>query len=261
MLLERLSILTDWNPQLRRELKGRLTRRNVLATGVISFGAQTVLVRLCLNKYQFTTGMEQDGDVDIFNTLTWVGILLLLVLGSYLLVRDLRREARRGTLEFLQLTPESGNRILWGKVLGVPSLLYVAIALSWPLHLWSALGAGQPAWVLLAVYLLAGSAIAFLYSFTVLYALSWRANAQVWYVVVLAIALYGATAAVWMLWALFVQFGDPTLFITTGTLILACIGAGTWNFWHLSIKRFHNPPQAGFAPPTLADMENLNRHR
>ncbi|MDJ0735309.1 MAG: ABC transporter permease subunit [Nostocaceae cyanobacterium] len=71
----------------------------------------------------------------IFLTLSVIFIFTLLVAGTYLLINDLAKEERRGTLNFLRLSPQSEIKIFTGKILGVPILIYLAVAAAIPLHI------------------------------------------------------------------------------------------------------------------------------
>ncbi len=167
----------DWNPQLARELKGRWKPRLLwLAIGLSLFGQFMILIAFesklpavsenegaklysdyCTGAYS-TIGnqclrnslgrVEIDWSAwwfDIFQTMNTILPIVLLVGGIYILVRDMATEERRGTLDFVRLTPQSSHRILLGKILGVPSLMYLAIALALPLHFWAALQSGSMA--------------------------------------------------------------------------------------------------------------------
>jgi hypothetical protein len=77
---------------------------------------------------------------DILIPMSWLLPLLLLTGGVYLLASDLRKETRQGTLNFLRLSPQSAAEIWLGKLLGVPVIIYVAIAVALPLHMVAAVG-------------------------------------------------------------------------------------------------------------------------
>ncbi|MGK7944005.1 MAG: hypothetical protein AB4058_06005 [Microcystaceae cyanobacterium] len=113
----------DWNPQLLRELKGRLTLRNLTITLCLSFGCQWLISKFFASPYNTT-----------FRVLQQLLPPLLVVVGSYLLSNDLSKEYRQRTIEFIRLTPQSSQEILIGKLLGVPILVYVAILAALPLH-------------------------------------------------------------------------------------------------------------------------------
>lgn len=159
--------LGEWNPQLFRELKGHLKRRNLFFTIASSFACQFLL---------FTTFWDQRFQWEfISRTLNWILPLFLLVGGVHLLISDLEKEARRGTLNFIRLSPQSSQSILLGKLLGVPALLYLAIALAIPLHWLSAYTAGVPLVWLVGLYALWGVSCWFFYSFAFYYTLVWSA--------------------------------------------------------------------------------------
>jgi ABC-type transport system involved in multi-copper enzyme maturation permease subunit len=79
---------------------------------------------------------------DVANCLSWI-ISFGTILGSvYMLVADLVREEKRGTLNFIRLSPQSAQKIFIGKILGVPILVYLAATLMLPLHVSLGLSAG-----------------------------------------------------------------------------------------------------------------------
>jgi hypothetical protein len=173
----------DWNAQLFRELKGRVTIRNMFLAGVLSVGGQlmimlTFMLQLPTNPRAGASRSSQTycvleeisasngnggfyqqsvcqlnilGQVStdwlhwwsaILSMVSWVLPVLLFTGGVYLLASDLRRETRRGTLNFLRLSPQAAPDIFVGKLLGVPVLLYLAVAMVLPLHLLAAVSSG-----------------------------------------------------------------------------------------------------------------------
>ncbi len=181
MVLNRLDRLGNWNPQLVRELKGRLKPHNLAIAAFLSLLGQLLIAMTC--------PMSSNGSFDInwsllwsnlFVRLTWVGTLVLLGVGTYLLINDLAKEERRGTLNFLRLSPQSTQSILVGKLLGVPSLVYLAIVLAAPLHLWSGLAAKIPLGLILRFYGVGLASCLFFYSAALLYGLtcSWLGGLQ-----------------------------------------------------------------------------------
>jgi len=148
--------LGDWNPQFMRELRGRLQLRNgclVVATSLmiqalilLTFSSQDCTSRV--DNYCVESVWEVDW-LTIFRTLNWILPLFLFSIGVYLLISDWMQEHRRGTLNFIRLTPQSSQRILWGKMLGVPILVYLGLSLAIPLHWISGIVAGVPlAWII-----------------------------------------------------------------------------------------------------------------
>ena len=82
---------------------------------------------------------------DIFLTSTILIVFPLIGGGIFMISSNLAEEKRRGTLNFLRLSPRSSISILTGKLLGVPICLYLAIALELPLHWVTGLSAGYGA--------------------------------------------------------------------------------------------------------------------
>ena len=207
MALNFVDRLGNWNPQLLRELKGCLKIRSVLVVITTSLLSQYLLFqsfqlllfnltgstsKYCLrNNDPYTCVKNGAGDIiidwhlwwlDIFVSLSMIGIFTLLVAGTYMLIANLAQEERRGTLNFIRLSPQSSQSILVGKLLGVPILLYLAVALAIPLYLWSGLSAQIPLGEILAfggVFIF--SCILF-YSAALLYSLTtrWLSGFQAW---------------------------------------------------------------------------------
>ncbi|NJN72272.1 MAG: hypothetical protein HC799_05355 [Limnothrix sp. RL_2_0] len=162
-----LNLIGDWNPQLFRELKGRFTRRNMAIAIGASLATQLLLVLSYLgslpdpieSKYRYSRYCTGNLDTyspireclrsspvgdwfvnwqlwnfDLFMALSITGIGILLIIGSHLINADLTKEEHRGTLGFVRLSPQPAQKIILGKILGVPSLVYLGIALALPLH-------------------------------------------------------------------------------------------------------------------------------
>lgn len=213
--------LTDWNPQLFREIKGRWKLRNLgIAAGLSGLGQLLLMLsfyqRLPLAKVdsieiwsKYCTGINPndpksyyrynnqpclvDGTgnfivnwdlwwYDIFLWLSFSSLVVVLGVGTYMLISDLANEERRGTLNFLRLTPQSSQTILLGKMLGVPVLLYVAALLATPLHFWAGLAGGIS---LSRILMYDGAVVAgsiFVFSGAMLFGLlsSWMSGFQAW---------------------------------------------------------------------------------
>jgi hypothetical protein len=198
--------LLDSNPQLFREIRGKLKTRNIVIAAAIAVMTQFMAVILLLGqlpdlqypgKYCGRYGMaliyqenmyggqvcyaqNATGDwlinwqlwwLDLFIILSLIGIFALLVGGTYLLIADLVKEEERGTLNFIRLTPQSASSVLLGKILGVPILLYMAIALLFPLHLVAGLQSQISLNLILAFYLTVAAGCAFYYSLALLWSL------------------------------------------------------------------------------------------
>lgn len=175
-----------YNPQLLREWQGRLRWRNLLFTGILSLVVQGLLLgqrftQLPLDKFSSTTYCVRQVSnnlscqlgpdnfplinwpfvwADVFRDVSFVMVWALIVGGVYLLAADLSKESRRGTLNFLRMSPLSTRRMLIGKLLGVPILLYLGVGAMVPLHLATGLLSQYPVGLLSAFYGLLG-AIAF----------------------------------------------------------------------------------------------------
>ncbi|GAC1457103.1 MAG: hypothetical protein NVSMB70_00620 [Chamaesiphon sp.] len=108
--------------------------------------------------------------LDIFRAFSYILPFILIVSGVYMLIKDLAQEEHRGTLNFIRLSPQPSQKILTGKILGVPMLLYLAIALAVPLHWVSAIASGVSFILVLSLYVLFGAVCYFFYSAALLYA-------------------------------------------------------------------------------------------
>ena len=201
-----LDLVGDRNPQLLRELKGRLKPRNLILAVAISLLGQSLVLMTFLARLPqdtlddveefsksdpYCTGsVVYDSDrtclvdglgnllvdwqrwsLDLFLALSVIGIFGLLVAGTYLLIDNLAQEEHRGTLNFIRLSPRSPQNILWGKILGVPILLYVVALLAVPLHLWAGFSASIPLVGILSFYSVLVMSCLFFYSLSLLFGL------------------------------------------------------------------------------------------
>ncbi len=211
MLKTKFQQIGDWNPQLFREIKGRFNLRNIaLSVGISLFGQLLLLMyhftqlpALDHTSNRYCTGSNVDqyyrnpgclilkGNflidwqqwwLDIFIWMSFLGMFALLIAGTFMLISDLEKEEKRGTLNFIRLSPQSSQSILLGKLLGVPSLLYLAATLAFPLHLWSGLNAQIPLSLILTLDGLVIGAGIFTYSLALLFGLvsSWLGGFQPW---------------------------------------------------------------------------------
>jgi hypothetical protein len=157
----------DFNPQLLRELKSRLGWRN----GLISIGISVVTQLLLLLAYYAKLPQDElltfsamsyclkaiDGNrkctldslgtvlidwpqwwSEVSHVLSWFIVYGLVVGGGYLLSSSFAQEEKRGTLDFIRLTPQRASDIFIGKLLGVPFLVYLGVALALPLQFYGA---------------------------------------------------------------------------------------------------------------------------
>ncbi|MBC1224617.1 ABC transporter permease [Nostoc sp. UCD121] len=211
----------DWNPQLLRELKGRLKFFNVAIAVATSLLLQLVVFLYQLREFpddqysltntycrlsqvykrqQNQTYQQSDqypipdlndllaknicpqNQIDwqlwwrdhweyIFLTLSVIFVFTLLVAGTYLLINDLAKEESRGTLNFIRLSPQSETSILTGKLLGVPSLVYLVILVAVPLHLLAGRSAEIAFSYILSYYAILVASCIFFYSAALLFGL------------------------------------------------------------------------------------------
>lgn len=165
-MLNSIDKIGDWNPQLLRELKGRLKPFPVIIAIVTSLATQLIIFlyqlkdfpgenynsysKYCkvreLRKYYRELKYCPTNQIDmqlwwrdhfeyIFLALSVIFILTLLVAGTYLIVNDLSQEERHGTLNFIRLSPQSETSIFTGKLLGVPVLIYLVVLAAIPFHI------------------------------------------------------------------------------------------------------------------------------
>jgi hypothetical protein len=168
MILHWLDPLSNWNPQLWRELKVRLKPGNMLPTLCTSFGIQ-LLILLAMGILALDNWQSPEWWSGVFVILNGVFPFFLLLAGTYTLVRDLFREQQQGTLSLIRHSPQSGNQVLLGKLLGVPSLVYLAGILAVPLHLIAASQAGVSLLLVLGFYGFLAALCWFGYSIACLY--------------------------------------------------------------------------------------------
>jgi ABC-type transport system involved in cytochrome c biogenesis permease component len=168
----------DSNPQLMRELRGRLKIGSVLMTLAASIVSQGLYVLIRLSQLpnlgnvvakdperpsarfqQYCLGVT-DGNPStecirsigadplhpwqIDWPLWWseglfywglFGMMAMIVVGCYLLIDDWSTEEENGTFAPLRLSPQPNQNIIWGKLIGVPILVYLFGLLSLPLKL------------------------------------------------------------------------------------------------------------------------------
>ncbi len=118
----------------------------------------------------------------IFLTLSVVFIFILLVGGTYLLINNLAQEEKRGTLNFIRLSPQSESSILVGKMLGVPVLIYILVLTALPLHLLAGRSANIAISYIFTFYTILVACCIFFYSLALLFGLfsRWLSGFQPW---------------------------------------------------------------------------------
>ena len=160
--------LGNWNPQLLRECRGRLKPRSISAAIGLSLVGQTLLGLFFSQQYSDPVGQRW---ANLANAMTWILPYALFTAGSYYLVSDLNQEEKRGTLNFIRLSPRPSREILLGKMLGVPILPYLAIGLAIPLHVLAGINGGMPLAFLVSYYLMLAVGCFALFSLAILYGL------------------------------------------------------------------------------------------
>lgn len=118
----------------------------------------------------------------IFLSFSVIFIFTLLVAGTYLLISDLAKEEQRGTLNFIRLSPQTETSILTGKILGVPSLIYLFVLTAIPLHFWAGHSANIASSYILSYYSVIIACCGFFYSAALLFGLvsRWFSSFQPW---------------------------------------------------------------------------------
>ncbi len=192
----------EWNPQLFRELKGRLKKFPVIIALVTSFATQFILFlihfiqapnlssnsnvyindKYCKlnsqNNYSYERCPTNQIDIQlwwqdhfgyIFITLSMIFIFTLLVAGTYLIVNDLSQEERKGTLNFIRLSPQSETSIFAGKILGVPALIYLAVIAAIPFHILTGISGNTSLGNIFCFYLMLSASCIFFYSLASLF--------------------------------------------------------------------------------------------
>ncbi|MGL4375129.1 MAG: hypothetical protein ACRCT1_01725 [Microcoleaceae cyanobacterium] len=212
-----LDKLGDWNPQLFREIKGRLNKRNLAIASLISLLSQLLIwikvrtdlpIAPALGEYKNTIDSRyctgnlsyygsyacqrgpvgdfiinwQNWYLDVFFWLSFCGIFALLIGGTYLLINDIEKEESRGTLNFIRLSPQSSAKILIGKLLGVPIVLYLAGLIALPLHLWLGLTLHLSLLQLLSYYLVLIAGCCLIYNLALILSFvgSWLGGFKPW---------------------------------------------------------------------------------
>jgi hypothetical protein len=162
MLNNVLDRIGEYNPQLMREIKSRVSWRNVIIMAFVSFVSQMMVLigqssklpvmkakqsyyntQYCFYKDHsdmYPGNCKLDAaDLPIIDWLKWwsdtaLGLSTVMVCGLfaggvYLLASNFSQEERRGTLNFIRLTPQQASSVIGGKLAGVPLLVYMGIAL------------------------------------------------------------------------------------------------------------------------------------
>lgn len=274
-----LDRIGDWNPQLLREIRGRLKLRNIIVAIGLSILFQILLILFytqripsedcsaqlrgfgCATSWQ-SWWLEQ------FRFITWTEPFILFLAGVYSLVADLSLEDYKGTLNFIRISPRSSISILMGKIMGVPLLAYIALGLTIPYHLTVAIGAQVPFTFLLSFYVLLIGTAFLLFSASLLLALlsSWKAKfgGQV----SAGALLFSFITFIWiapafMWWNIFTTWGSFSQVLFGGNVssikaewwylpitdniwnshifTIANLAIFSFAIWRILARRFHNP--------------------
>ncbi|MBH8555101.1 ABC transporter permease [Nostocaceae cyanobacterium CENA357] len=366
MMVNLIDKIGDWNPQLLRELKGRLKAFNVLVAVVISLVAQlgiflyqfgdfpsgkysmsgpycnlssgylqqqnsvSQLINQVQQKINLYSGNKnydlaklqelktqlrslnlestnlnkilyqqycpseqinmplwwQDHWRYIFLSLSVMFVFTLLVAGVYLLINNLAQEERRGTLNFIRLSPQSEVSILTGKMLGVPIVIYLIVLAALPLHLWAGISAKIALSAIFSFYIVLVASCTFFYSAALLFGLisHWVSGFQPWIasgavLIFLSITMnlasdnlnfYNAATFLrllspfdmmsYLFGNLFRQYNQSSLnelqffYLPLGKNIIGLIGLHLFNYgvgiywtWQALKRRFRNPDAAIFS--------------
>jgi len=283
MISNLLLRFSDWNPQFFREVKGRLKSRHVALTVVSSLLIQSVILlyfwmalpspntkigsRYCTGKMEAYSNwrdciLDAAGNpqinwqvwwFDLFQTLSWLIPFVVLIAGVYALIGDLGKEERRGTLNFIRLSPQSSRSILFGKLLGVPLIPWLAVLLAVPLHAIAAFQGQVSLAAVGSIYLLTLVACCFFYTSAVFYAClgaghGWLGAVVVW-------CSYSTIFQIWQASQSYVH-GRGYLFLSkwyhieighslglfVGFSVVTLAIATFWN-WLAINRRFRNPNQ------------------
>ena len=188
-MLNLIDKIGDWNPQLFRELKGRFKKTHVAIALFISIAPQVLILLLQFdtdkNDQVYLNFWKPDTWRMVFITFNMIFIFTLLVAGTYLIVNDLVKEERDGTLNFIRLSPQSEISIFTGKMLGVPALIHLMIAAAIPFHTFAGISANIPFSYILCFYLILIASCIFFYSVASLIAILEAVNfrmGKAWFV-------------------------------------------------------------------------------
>jgi hypothetical protein len=208
--------LGNANPQLLRELRGRLKPGPVLGTLALSIGGQLLYGLTRLNAlpsiantsssvarygaetpknlivHLYCTGAALSTEPhcspaaqpifspwqvnwplwwsDTLTGLHFGAMTIAIAIGCYLLIADWSTEADRGTLDPLRLSPQSAQTILLGKLLGVPSLVYLWLLSGVPIALIAMVNTGRSASHIAGTLAIDGAQLAFWFTSSLFFA-------------------------------------------------------------------------------------------
>jgi hypothetical protein len=160
-----LDRIGDWNPQLLREIRGKLKLRNLMVAIGISLLFQALMLLFFSQRIPSDTCFQELRSLgcadswsswwlEQFRLITWSMPFILFLAGVYSLIIDLSLEDYRGTLNFIRISPRASVNILMGKIIGVPLLTYIGLGLIFPYHFITAIAGGIPIAFLVSFYVL-----------------------------------------------------------------------------------------------------------
>ncbi len=279
MALNLVNQIGELNPQLFREIKGRLKPRNILIAVTLSLLGQLLLlmsfaaalpitervanINEMSNRYctgsrpgNYSTpfcNLDSLGGAvinwqlwwqDVFLALSLLGIVALLIVGTYMLISDLSKEEQRSTLNFLRLTPQSSQSILIGKMLGVPILLYLIGFLAFPLHLAAGLLGDISFGLIIGWYALVSASCLFFYSVALLFGLTgtWLGSFQAW---------LGGGAILMFVWIMTVAVGGGNISTQTPADWIILFNPSAWLTYLTGTNSISGDPSYGSTGLTL----------
>ena len=160
--------LGNWNPQVLRELRGRLRLRSFIAAIGLSFIIQSLVILIFIQSH---TSIAPSNWADLWKGFAAIYPYLWIGIGGFYLVSNLNQEEKSGTLDFIRLSPRPAWQILLGKLLGVPILPSIALALCLPLHWIIGILGHISLGLMLSFYLTLGIGCLLSWSFAILFGL------------------------------------------------------------------------------------------
>lgn len=269
----------NWNPQLLREIRGKLKLRNLIVAISVSLLFQILILLFFSQRVPSDTCVQQlrgfgcaiswqDWWLEQFRLITWVEPFILFLAGVYSLVADLSLEDYKGTLNFIRISPRASINILLGKLMGVPLIAYIGLGLVIPYHLVAAIGAKTPIAFLLSFYVLLICTAFLLFSIAMLIALlsGWQAKfgtqvsagalffALLTFIWITPAFMWWNILTVWSSFSRFLVGGDIAsiqaewwyLSITSNVwtshiFTISNLAIISFAVWQILQRRFHNP--------------------
>ncbi len=274
-----LDQIGNWNPQLLREIRGKLKLRNLMVAIGLSALFQILLLLFYSQRipaedcYVQVRGFGcatswQNWWLEQFRFITWTEPFVLFLAGVYGLVADLSLEDYKGTLNFIRISPRSSLNILMGKIMGVPLLTYIGLGLLIPYQLTAAIAANVPIAFLFSFYILLIGTAFLLFSAALLLALlsGWQAKfgGQVAAgALVFAFLTFIWIAPAFMWWNIFTTWSSFSKVLVGGKLdpiqtewwylpitsniwtshifTITSLVIVSFTIWRILERRFHNP--------------------